>query len=150
MNYPPYWLAPFVAFNESIIAPTTLETCQSIKIADYYGTRLYQPYLSSNELKCYLKRESALYGDNYPVLESTVMCENGFKTSGWSYNNSSYGIAQFRPVTFGELCKGDINSPYDQLSCMARIWKGYKNRWDCFRLGLYKKYLNEPISPINR
>jgi hypothetical protein len=73
-------------------------------------------------------------------MTATIMCESGFQVDP-KHNGISWGVAQFTPATWKDFGYGDIMNPEAQLLTMARIWGKYKNRWDCFRLGLYKQYL---------
>ena len=97
-------------------------------------------------LKGYLGEVSIKYGlpaNDYSEMVATIQCE-----SGWQIypkpNHISWGIAEFTPPTWQEFGYGDIMNPVSQINIMVKMWKvGLAKRWDCYRLGLYKKYLTQ-------
>lgn len=101
-------------------------------------------------LKLLLFQESAKYGISYQEIYATAMCESGFQIDP-KHNNISWGIMQFTPATWKEFGHGNIMDAENQILVATSMWNKWetykgkqrqlKERWDCFRLGLYKKYL---------
>lgn len=101
-------------------------------------------YVYSTEfLKDYAANMGIKYGLSplqFTNLVATIMCESGFQVDP-KHNNISWGIGQFTKPTWDQFGRGDIMNPLIQLDVMVSMWKNNSARWDCFRLGLYKKYL---------
>ena len=86
---------------------------------------------------------------DYNDIVATIQCESSFFADP-PHNNISWGVAQFTPVTWHDFGHGDIMNPISQIEVMVSMWNKWemhkgtprqmKNRWDCYRLGLYKKY----------
>jgi hypothetical protein len=101
-------------------------------------------FYSTVFLKDYASEESVKYGltdAQHTILMATISCE-----SGWNIhpkpNHISWGIVEFTPATWHDFGHGDIMNPITQIDTMIKMWSnGLENRWDCYRLGLYKKYL---------
>ena len=99
-------------------------------------------YVYSTEyLKDYVGEASIKYGlspTQYQEIIKTVNCESGWQIYP-KKNHISWGISQFTPPTWKRFGHGDIMDPISQLDVMAKMWSmGLQDRWDCFRLKLYK------------
>ena len=78
--------------------------------------------------------------DQLKIAEAVIQCESSWNI--YANNGISFGILQFTKPTWKEFGSGDIYNPYWQIKTFAKMVKsGLWNRWDCKRLGLYKKYL---------
>ena len=120
-------------------APTRQEIklSKTLDYQEYQGVRL-----TKNDLKDMLKTQFDTYGisDQLKVAEAIISCESGWNI--YADNGISFGILQFTKPTWKDFGSGDIMNPYWQIKTFASMWsRGLKNRWDCFRLGYYKKYL---------
>lgn len=106
-------------------------------------TTLVAPIKASrNDLNEYLRSVFATYGieSQIKMAEAVVSCESSWNVLAYNKDDErfvkggSYGIAQFTRPTFFENCTGDYENPYDQISCMAKLWKrGEQHRWTCYK-----------------
>lgn len=105
---------------------------------------LYQGIsVTTDNLKSVLVYEFGTYGlqDQIQTAEAVIACESGFQVDP-PHNGISWGIAQFTKDTWKDFGSGDIMNPLFQIQTFSKMWsKGLQNRWDCYRLGYYKKYL---------
>lgn len=94
---------------------------------------------SENEIKRYLREQSALYGLDYDKMSAVISCESGWRIDP-PHNNISWGIAQFTPETWKDFGGGDIMDPYAQIRVMSIMWsKHLEGRWDCYHILFDKK-----------
>ena len=104
--------------------------------------RLYQELTSRESLKLSLEAYFTEYGimDKYDRADKTLICESNYQTNVWSWNKSSFGVAQFTKATwkwFNELrgTELDYNNPHDQIEMFSWAWsKDMEHHWDCFCL----------------
>lgn len=88
--------------------------------------------ISLGEIKEFLADLSQRYGLDYNQLYSVVRCESSFKPQ-YRDNGRAFGLAQFHLPTFNHYCEGNYYNSFDQLECMAKMFKaGHAWNWTCF------------------
>lgn len=99
-------------------------------------TRPFQEvYVSPQELKDFLRVESAKYGLDYKTMYSVVLAESGFNLNAYNEIGKSYGVGQFIKSTFLANCKGDYINPLHQITCMCQMFaRGEYAQWDAWCL----------------
>ena len=129
---------------KNVDAPTQQDISISLnKTKEKNTASHYQGVSITREgLKSYLKDIFIYNGiaDQIEIAEKIIQCESGWNI--FADNGISYGLAQFTPATWHDFGEGDIMNPHTQIRTMAKMWKNPKlrNRWDCYRFGLYKKF----------
>lgn len=132
---PPPWLINFAKNNIAISPTIDTYLFETEKESEYLKKSSQQVEVSERELKGFLKQVSIKYGTDYEEMSAVINCESGWKTDLYSWNKSSYGIAQYTPATFEENCQGDYGNPFAQLECMGLMFKkGMQSRWDCWKM----------------
>ena len=77
---------------------------------------------------------------DWDLMGRIVACESSGRPNVWGDDRTSYGIAQFRKVTFEEMKRKAHmprlrwKNPADQLTLMSwMLDHGYGKRWTCYR-----------------
>lgn len=106
-------------------------------------TRQYQGIdITKEDLNRMLEIQFNTYGlgSELPIARAIISCESNWNIN--ADNGISFGILQFTKPTWKDFGTGNIFNPYWQIQTFAKMYKnGLRDRWDCYRLGLYKKFL---------
>lgn len=130
---------PDIGSQESTLSDIEARTSQPTPTPQ---TRPTDAITASHALNWVLWQQFAIMGLNDELLQAqqVIKCESNWHTDIWSWNHSSYGVAQWTKASWSYINKMrgtslNYENPYDQLDMMGYAWgKGYQSWWDCVKI----------------